>query len=91
MFANHFSSVGSALKSRRRASARKLRDATARRGLYHPEDNAFAVARARTHPANASASADRIGAAVTLLLSVGLLAGGWLAVAQLWSNLAMVR
>jgi len=35
--------------------------------------------------------ADRLGMAVTLLLSLALVAGGSLMVAQIWANLAMIR
>ena len=41
--------------------------------------------------AERTASADRIGAAVTVALSVALLAGGSLMVAQIWANLGMIR
>jgi hypothetical protein len=34
---------------------------------------------------------DRLGTVVTLLIGIGLVAGGALAVAQIWTNLAMVR
>jgi hypothetical protein len=36
-------------------------------------------------------AADRIGTAVALLLSLALMAGGSLMVAQIWTHLAMIR
>ena len=42
-------------------------------------------------PAAERAAANRIGAAVTVALSVALLAGGALMVAQIWANLGMIR
>jgi len=41
--------------------------------------------------AERAASADRIGSAVTLVLSLALVAGGSLMVAQIWANLGMIR
>ena len=35
--------------------------------------------------------ADRVGAAVTVALSLALVAGGSLMVAQIWTHLAMIR
>ena len=51
----------------------------------------------RTEPRSAApaaeraASAERIGVAVTVALSLALLAGGSLTVAQIWGNLGMIR
>lgn len=71
------------------------REATAGRGLQAsrraPAGTRAASPALAPAASPSSASADRIGAAVTFLLSLGLVAGGSLMVAQIWSNLAMIR
>ena len=78
-------------KTAPRALFQSVRNATAGRGLQASRGlcvGAPAYAQA-TQPS--VAPADRIGAAVTLLLSLALMAGGSLMVAQIWANLAMIR
>jgi hypothetical protein len=66
------------------------REATAGRGLQASR-GLPADARSASQAAVPSVPADRLGMAVTLLLSLALVAGGSLMVAQIWANLAMIR
>jgi hypothetical protein len=71
-----------ALQSAREATAGRALQAS--RGLSGD-------ARASSPVLAPSKPTDRLGTAVTLLLSLALVAGGWLMVGQIWANLAMVR
>ncbi|HEY2525697.1 MAG TPA: hypothetical protein VGI29_11610 [Candidatus Binataceae bacterium] len=88
MLTNNTKSTNSA--SGRPALLRSVRSAIAGRGLR-------AVRGLPTEPrstapsAERAASAERIGAAVTAALSLALLVGGSLMVAQIWANLGMIR
>jgi len=78
------------VKAGRAAVLQCTRNATAGRGI--PASRGLAAdTRAHSPAAERSAPADRIGTAVTLLLSLALVAGGSLMVAQIWANLAMIR
>jgi hypothetical protein len=66
------------------------REATAGRGPQASR-GLPADARSASQAAVPSVPADRLGMAVTLLLSLALVAGGSLMVAQIWANLAMIR
>jgi hypothetical protein len=87
MFSN--SNKSTTLKTGRPAP-QTTRHATAGRGLQASRGLPIGK-RAFSPAAEPSVHADRIGAAVTLLLSLALVAGGSLMVAQIWANLAMIR
>jgi hypothetical protein len=79
-----------AAKAGRPALFQSGRNATAERGL--PASRGFPIdARASSQAANPSVPTDRLGTAVTLLLGVAFVAGGALMIAQIWTNLAMIR
>jgi hypothetical protein len=78
------------VKAGRPAVFQTAREATAGRGLQASR-GLPADARAASQAAAPSVPADRLGMAVTLLLSLALVAGGSLMVAQIWANLAMIR
>ncbi len=77
-------------KAAPRTLLQSVRDATAGRGLQASRGHPIGT-RASSQAAEPSLPTDRIGAAVTLLLSLALMAGGSLMVAQIWANLAMIR
>jgi hypothetical protein len=79
-----------ALKTGRRAALQSERDGTTERGLLASR-GAPIDARASVPAATRSASVDRLGTTFTFLLSLALLAGGSVVIAQIWANLAMVR
>ncbi|HVA79542.1 MAG TPA: hypothetical protein VNF29_01300 [Candidatus Binataceae bacterium] len=85
------STASTAIKAAPRALFQSVRNAAAGRGLQASRGltvgaPAYSQAAQPSVPA-----ADRIGVAVTLLLSLALMAGGSLMVAQIWANLAMIR
>jgi hypothetical protein len=87
MFSNKTKSAESTAS---KAVLQSVRYATAARGLR--ASRGLPVGTRVSSPAAApSMGADRIGAAVTLLLSLALVAGGSFMVAQIWANLAMIR
>jgi hypothetical protein len=88
MFSN--STKSTTVKAGRSALLQTTRDATAGQGLQAIRGLPLGT-RASSPAAKPSPRADRIGAAVTLLLSLALMAGGSLMVAQIWANLAMIR
>ena len=88
MFSN--SSKSTTVKTGRPAALQTTRNATAGRGLQASRGLPIGT-RASSQAAAPSVHVDRIGAAVTLLLSLALMAGGSLMVAQIWANLAMIR
>jgi hypothetical protein len=88
MFSNITKST--TVKTGRAAALQTTRNATAARGL-NASRGLPVGAREYSRPAQPSVAADRIGAAVTLLLSLTLMAGGSLMVAQIWAHLAMIR
>jgi hypothetical protein len=88
MFSN--SSKSTTVKTGRPAVLRTTRDATAGQGLQASRGVPIGT-RASSPASEPSLPTDRIGAAVTLLLSLALMAGGSLMVAQIWANLAMIR
>jgi hypothetical protein len=79
-----------AVKAARPAQFTSERNATAERGF--PASRGLPLdARASSQAVNRPLPTDRLGTVVTLLIGIGLVAGGALAVAQIWTNLAMVR
>jgi hypothetical protein len=79
-----------AAKAERPALFQSGRSATAERGL--PASRGLPIdARASSQTPNLSVPNDRIGTVVALLLGIALVAGGALTVAQIWTNLAMIR
>lgn len=74
----------------RSVTLQSARNATAVRG-FQASRSLPAGTRASSQAAASSTPTDRLGSAVTLLLSLALLAGGSLMVAQIWANLAMIR
>jgi hypothetical protein len=79
-----------AVKAGRSALFQSGRNATAERGLSASRGLPL-DARASSQAPNLSVPADRIGTIVTLFLGIALVAGGALTVAQIWTNLAMIR
>jgi hypothetical protein len=73
-----------------RIPVQSAREAAASRGLQSSRGFPANVQASSQAPAP-SARADRLGAAVTLVLSLALVAGASLMVAQIWANLAMIR
>jgi len=73
-----------------RPAPQSARSATAGRGLQ-ANRGVPVETRASSLAATPSTHADRLGTAVTLLLSLALVAGGSLMVGQIWANLAMIR
>lgn len=72
------------------AAFQRARNATAERGL--PASRGLPIdTRARSQAVQPPVPADRFGTALTLLLSLALVAGGSLVVAQIWANQAMIR
>jgi hypothetical protein len=83
-------SKSTAVKGGRPALFQSGRSATAERGL--PASRGLPVdARAASQAVKHPVPTDRLGTAFTLFLSVALVAGGALMVAQIWTNLAMIR
>jgi hypothetical protein len=89
MFNNSIKST--TLKAGRTAALQTTRTATAARALL-ANRGLPAGARTQSPAAQQTVSpADRVGAAVTVALSLALVAGGSLMVAQIWTHLAMIR
>ena len=78
------------VKAARPAMLQSARNATAGRGLQAGRGLPVEP-RASAQTANRGLPADRLGSAVTLVLSLALVIGGSLMVAQIWANLAMIR
>jgi len=79
-----------AVKAGRPAPFPSERNAAAERGL--PATRGLPIdARASSQAVKQPAPTDRLGTVVTLLLGIALVAGGALAVAQIWTNAAMIR
>jgi hypothetical protein len=68
----------------------RVRSSTAERG-FSASRGLPIDARASSQVPNLSVPSDRIGTVVTLLIGIALAAGGALTVAQIWTNLAMIR
>lgn len=83
-------SKSTALKTGRPALFQSERDATTERGLLATR-GAPLDARASLRTTTRPASTGWLGATFTFLVSLALLAGGSLVIAQIWANLAMVR
>jgi hypothetical protein len=79
-----------AAKAGRPAALQTTRNAKAARGL-NASRGLSSDAREYSQPSQPSVAAYRIGTAVTLLLSLALMTGGSLMVAQIWAHLAMIR
>jgi hypothetical protein len=79
-----------ALKTERPAQLQSRREVTTERGLLASRGSSI-DARASLRAATRPASVDRLGTTFTFLLSLALLAGGSVLIAQIWTNLAMVR
>jgi hypothetical protein len=91
MFGNNLKPAQPTVKGSRRIWPNRARDfAIGRRASEASLAKPVGVAAASPAPYR-FAQSDRIGAAFTLLLSLGLLAAGSITVAQLWTHLAMVR
>jgi hypothetical protein len=88
MFSN--STKSTTVKPGRPAALQTTRNATAARGL-NASRGLLVGARECSQATQPSVFADQIGTAVTLLLSLALVAGGSLMVAQIWAHLAMIR
>ena len=88
MLTNNTKSTNAA--SRRPAVLRSVRSAIAGGGLRAARGLPVEP-RSAVPSAERAASADRIGSVVTLALSLALVAGGSLMVAQIWANLGMIR
>jgi hypothetical protein len=88
MYSNNIKSTAD--KAGRPAGYQSERDATTERGLLATR-GVSADAQASVQAANRPASVDRLGTTFTFLLSLALLAGGSLVIAQIWAHLAMVR
>jgi len=88
MFSNSTKPI--AAKAGRSAALQTTRNATAARGLDASRSLPIG-ARVGSQTAQPSVAADRIGTAVTLVLSLALMASGSLMVAQIWAHLAMIR
>jgi hypothetical protein len=79
-----------AVKAGRPALLQSGRNATAERGL--PASRGLPIdARASSQGPNLSVPSERTGTVVTLLIGIAVVAGGALTVAQIWTNLAMIR
>jgi len=78
------------VKAARSAVPRRERNATAGRGLQASRGLPLET-RASAQTANHGMPAERLGSAVTLVVSLALVIGGSLMVAQIWANLAMIR
>ena len=88
MYGNNTKST--AVKAGRAAPFQSGRDATTERGLLATRGVSIDP-RASLQAAPGPAPADRLGSALTFLVSFALLAGGSVVIAQIWANLAMVR
>jgi len=78
------------VKAARPAVLQRERNATAGRGLQASRGLSLET-RASAQTPNHGVPAERLGSAVTLVLSLALAIGGSLMVAQIWENLAMIR
>ena len=78
-------------KATPRTLFQSVRNAAARRGLQATRGLSVGAPASSQAAQPSVPPADRVGAAVTLLLSLALMAGGSLMVAQIWANLAMIR
>jgi len=78
------------VKAARPAVLTRERNATAGRGLQASRGLSLET-RASAQTPNHGVPAERLGSAVTLVLSLALAIGGSLMVAQIWENLAMIR
>jgi len=88
MFSN--STKSTTVKAGQPATFRRVRNAAADRGLAATR-GLPADTRAHSQAVQPPVPADRLGTALTLLLSLALVAGGSLVVAQIWANQAMIR
>jgi hypothetical protein len=84
------SNKSTTIKSGRPAALQTTRNATAGRGLQASRGVPVGM-QVSSPAAERSLPTDRLGVAVTLLLSLALTAGGALMVSQIWANLAMIR
>lgn len=78
------------VKAGQPAQFQRVRSATAERGFAASRGLPI-DARASSQVPNLPVPSDRIGTVVTLLIGIALVAGGALTVAQIWTNLAMIR
>jgi hypothetical protein len=72
------------------APSQRVRNAAADQG-FAASRGVPADMRARSQTVQQPVPADRFGTALTFLLSLALVAGGSLVVAQIWANQAMIR
>lgn len=78
------------VKAARPAVLQSERNAIAGRGL-RANRGLPRETRASAETASHGVPADRLGSAVTVVLSLALTIGGSLMIAQIWANLAMIR
>ena len=88
MFGNSIKST--TVKTGRPAVLQTTRNAIVARGL-NASRGLPVGAQAYSQAGQPPVPADRIGTAVALLLSLALVAGGSLTVAQIWAHLSMIR
>jgi len=88
MFNNNTKSTN--VRAVQSAPSQRLRNAAADRG-FAASRRVPADTRTRSQAMQPQMPADRFGTALTLLLSLALMAGGSLVVAQIWANQAMIR
>jgi hypothetical protein len=88
MFSN--STKSTTVKTGQPAAFQRVRNAVAGRGLA-ARRGLPADTRAHSQAVQPPVPADRLGTALTFLLSLALVAGGSLVVAQIWANQAMIR
>jgi hypothetical protein len=78
------------VKGGQRALFQRMRNSAADRGLAASR-GVPAQTRAHSRAVRPPVPADRLGTALTFLLSLALVAGGSLVVGQIWANQAMIR
>jgi hypothetical protein len=78
------------VKAGQPAPFQRVRNSTTDRGLTASR-GVPTETRAHSQAVRPPVRADRLGTALTFLLSVALVAGGSLVVAQIWANQAMIR
>lgn len=88
MFSNNTKSIS--VRSVQSAPSQRVRNAAADRG-FAASRGVPVDTRARSQAVQPQVPADRFGTALTFLLSLALMAGGSLVIAQIWANQAMIR
>jgi|HubBroStandDraft_1064217.scaffolds.fasta_scaffold670449_1 hypothetical protein len=88
MFSNKTKST--TVRSVQPAPSQRVRNAAPGQG-FAASRGVSVDTRARSQAVQPQVPADRFGTALTFLLSLALMAGGSLVVAQIWANQAMIR